>query len=131
MTENDIEVALKARLGNNPLPGFAYSWPNVNMAGTKPYAEITFVRVERLDRTVGEGPPLSRGKLIVTLVTREGVGTTDANTAAQTVAALFPKASRLPAANGIIVITKPPDIREGFPDAGDWRTPVIIDYLAS
>lgn len=131
MTENEIEVALKARLGTYPLAGFTYSWPNLNFSGDKPYAQVTFVRVTRSDRTVVDGNTVSQGKLIVTLVTREGVGTTEANTAAQAVAALFPKALRIPVADGHIMITKPPDIREGFPDAGDWRTPVIIDYIAS
>lgn len=131
MTENDIELAIKARLGNYPLVGFTYSWPNLNASGIKPYAEVTFVRVTRFDRTTGDGQTVSQGQLIVTLVTREGVGTTEANAAAQALASLFPKTLRIPAADGVIVITKPPDIREGFPDAGDWRTPVIVDYIAS
>lgn len=131
MTENDIELALKSRLGTYPLPGYAYAWPNLDVPNAKPYLQVQIVRVSNSDPTIAGVHKISRGKLIVTVVTVSNTSTENANSAAQQISDMFPFPMRIPAGSGFITIMKPADIREGFPDAGDWRTPVIIDYIAS
>lgn len=131
MTENEIELALKSRLGNYPISGFSYAWPNLDAVNSKPYLHVQIVRVGTSDRTAAGGGRVSRGKLVVTVVTASNISTELANSAAQKISDMFPFPLRIPAGDGFITVTKPADIREGFPDAGDWRTPVIIDYIAS
>lgn len=131
MTENEIETALLGRIGANPVMGYAYAWPNQDAPGTKPYISVQIVRIVRRDPALAGGALISQGRVVATVVTALNKGTSAANAAAEAVAALFPKALKIAAGTGVITITKPADIREGFPEGGDWRTPVIVDYEAS
>lgn len=128
--ETDIENALKSVVGGAGL-GWSIAWPNQNAPGSKPYIVFGMVRVNRRDDTLEGVQTISRGQLLLTVVTGEGISTRTANEKADQIAALFPKGRRIPVTGGEIVIIKPADVREGFPQDGDWRVPVIIDYEAS
>jgi hypothetical protein len=130
IAEADIENALKARVATIVF-GRPIAWPNQEFTASPPFATVQIVRVERTDRTMNGDETISRGRIIVTLVDRLGTSTKTANTLADTVAAAFPVALRIPVTGGQIVIMKPTDIREGFRDGSEWRTPIIIDYQAS
>jgi len=128
--ETDIEVAMKAAVD-----GAGVSWPvaypNINFSGQKPYISVQFVRVGRRDDTLAGEQTISRGKMIATVVVAVGTSTRVANEKADQIANLFPMGRRFSVAGGEIVVMKPADIREGFPQDADWRTPVIVDFEAS
>lgn len=128
--ETDIENALKAVVGNAGL-GWSIAWPNQNAPGSKPYVVFGMVRVNRRDDTLDGVQTISRGQLLLTVVTGEGISTRTANEKADQIAALFPKGRRIPVTGGEIIFIKPADILEGFPQDGDWRMPVRADYEAS
>lgn len=128
--ETDIEVALKAAIDGAGL-AWPIAYPNLNHDGKKPYIAVQFVRVGRRDDTLDGEQTISRGQMIATVVVAVGGSTRTANQKADQIANLFPKGRRLTVAGGEIVIMKPADIREGFPQDADWRTPVIIDFEAS
>ena len=71
------------------------------------------------------------GKSVKTIQRAVGTSTRVANEKADQIANLFPMGRRFSVAGGEIVVMKPADIREGFPQDADWRTPVIVDYEAS
>ncbi|MCF6371050.1 phage tail terminator-like protein [Rhizobium halophilum] len=128
--ETDIENALKAIIGGAGL-SWPVAWPNQNAPGAKPYIVFGIVRVNRRDDTHEGVMTISRGQLLLTVVMGEGISTKTANEKADQIAALFPTGRRLPVMGGQIVILKPADILEGFPQDGDWRVPVRVDYEAS
>jgi len=128
--EADIEVALKAAIDGAGL-SWSIAYPNINHDGKKPYIGVQCVRVGRRDETLNGEQTISRGQLIATVVTQRGKSSLTANQKADQIAALFPMGRRIAVTGGEIVIMKPADIREGFPQDADWRTPVIVDYEAS
>lgn len=128
--EADIEVALKAAIDGAGL-SWPIAYPNINFGGQKPYIAVQFVRVGRRDDTHEGVLTISRGQLIANVVVAIGGSTKTANQKADQIAALFPMGRRIPVTGGEIVIMKPADIRGGYPQDADWRTPVFVDYEAS
>lgn len=130
IAEADIEHGLKLVVQNAPL-SWPIAWPNVASPGTKPYIRFEFVKIGRRDETLAGEQTISRGRVIATVVGELGKSTVPSTQKADEIAALFPMGRRIPAGSGEIVIIKPADIREGFVQDAEWRTPVIIDYEAS
>lgn len=128
--EADIEVALKATIDGAGL-SWPIAYPNINFSGQKPYIAVQFVRVGRRDDTLAGEQTISRGQMIASVVVAVGGSTKTANQKADQIAALFPMGRRISVSGGEIVIMKPADIREGYPQDADWRTPVFVDYEAS
>ncbi|MDP9590577.1 UNVERIFIED_ORG: hypothetical protein J2W19_003141 [Shinella zoogloeoides] len=128
--ETDIEVALKADIDGAGL-SWPIAYPNLSYTGDKPYVAVQFVRIGRRDDTLAGEQTISRGQMIATVVVAVNTSTKIANQKADQIAALFPMGRRIAVADGEIVIMKPADIREGYPQDADWRTPVIIDFEAS
>lgn len=128
--ETDIELALKAAIdaGNLVWP---ISWPNQDHPGDKPHIVIEIVRVNRRDETLNGENPISLGRLIATVVVAKGTSTKVANEKADAISDLFPMARRIPVAGGEIVILKPADVMDGYPEDAEWRVPVRISYEAS
>lgn len=130
IAETDIELALKAAIEAGNL-SWSIAWPNQDHNGVKPYIQCEIVRVNRRDETLDGVMPISRGMLMVTTVTARGTSSRTGNQKADQTAALFPMGRRIAVTGGEIVILKPADVKEGFPQDADWRTPVQIDYEAS
>ncbi|MGQ3214789.1 phage tail terminator-like protein [Shinella sp.] len=128
--EADIEVALKAAIDGAGL-SWPIAYPNIHFNGAKPYIGVQIVRVARRDETLNGELTISRGQVIASVVVALGTSTKTANQKADQFAALFLMGRRIPVTGGEIVIMKPADIREGYPQDADWRTPVIVDYEAS
>lgn len=128
--EADVEVVLKAAIDGAGL-SWPVAYPNINFSGQKPYIAVQFVRVGRRDDTLSGEQTISRGQMIASVVVAVGGSTKTANQKADQIAALFPMGRRIAVTGGEIVIIKPADIREGFPQDADWRTPILIDYEAS
>lgn len=131
MSRRAITNALKARLAPHTLPK---AWPNQpfdpSAAGNLPYLAVDLVRAGTTDDTLDAEAPIQRGRLIVTVVARTGTSDGTADDHADAVAALFPTGARIPADTLTITITQPPHIREGMPDDGYWRVPVVIPFEA-
>lgn len=127
--ETAIEIALRNEIDSG---GFTWpiAWPNHTVSNNKPYILFEIVRVGRRDDTLAGEMTISRGQIIGTPVTKVGVASDIGNQKADEIAALFPMGRRITVNGGEILIIKPPDIREGFRQDAEWRTPVIIDYEA-
>lgn len=130
IAETDIELALKAAIEAGNL-SWSIAWPNQDHNGVKPYVQCEIVRVNRRDETLDGVMPISRGMIMATAVTARGISSRIGNEKADQIAALFPMGRRIAVTGGEIVILKPADVKEGFPQDADWRTPVQIDYEAS
>lgn len=130
MNQTDIELTLAADF-SVAAGGWQVAYPNVSFSGTKPYLRFEIVRVSNRDETLAGEMPISKGRVIATVVTEIGTKSKAANQKADEIAALYPMGRRLAVTGGEIVIIAPPNIQEGFPQDADWRTPVIIDYEAS
>ena len=131
MKSKDIRNALKARLAGGSIgPGGA--WPNVDYAGARPYFEVTTEVFEREGGTLKGDEVLSEtGQFNVIVVVDQGTGEDAALDYADAVAALFPEGYRIPITGGEIIITRPADVRGGYPDDADYRVPVIVRYRAT
>lgn len=142
MNTKDVRAAIKALLVSSSPGGLArWSWPNVEATSdglppARPYGEVTWVSADRqVAPTVAEtlkGNEINReaGQFSVVVVTEQGAGETAALDAADAIATLFYAGRTLSFTGGVARILKRPDIRPGFPDGPDWRTPVIIRYAA-
>lgn len=130
MTFTEIEQALGQRLST--MAGVpAIAWPNQDFkppaSGT--YIEFRHVPGERIDDTVAGGYPYQTGIVLLTVVTKAGGFNTAANTLAQSIANRFPKALRLAAGGGFVLMYAPAALGTGFQDGAYWRQPVSIRYL--
>ena len=131
MTELDIGNTIKARLSDLGPIDLPITWPGQDVTGTKPYCFVQIVRLGRTDRTLDGDKIESAGRILMTVVTRQGRGEREGLQYAETLASIFPNRLRMTVDGGRIVITKPADIREGFLQDGDWRTLVSVDYTAN
>ncbi|MCL6653484.1 hypothetical protein A6R70_14420 [Agrobacterium rubi] len=130
MNQTNIELTLAADF-SVAAGTWAVAYPNLSFSASKPYLRFEIVRVSNRDETLAGEMPISKGRIVATIVTEIGTKSKSANTKADEIAAHYPMGRRLPVAGGEIVIIAPPNIQEGFPQDADWRTPVIIDYEAS
>lgn len=134
MEEEDIENALKGRLGNN-LTGLPSSvaWPNQDFDDDPPYLEVQFSGGFSNNTRLKGGGPGERvnGVMNVMVVTQQGVSTGAGNNYAGIVKSLFPMGLSLSITGGSVNILQPPSIRKGFEDDGNlWKVPVIVQYEA-
>ena len=128
MTFDQLETALGQHLEDMPAcPPIA--WPNKGAPGAVPYLELRNSPNTRTNPVLsGGGHNVLAGIFLVTVVAPRGAFTGPANAIAQAVADRFPKALRLPAGTGNVVITGPSEPVPGFTDGTHWRVPVRIRY---
>ena len=125
ISEADISVALQQRLtGILGLPPIAFE--NKDFTDTRPYVAVEIVPTSRTDRTLSGGHIESRGFMQINIVREIDEWAEPALRLADTIMAHFPKGLRLAVAFGEIVITKPPEIKQGYRDGPNWRLPVHI-----
>lgn len=131
MDKKDIHNAIKARINAAAL-GYSIAWPNVDHDGTVPRLEITFPAADRFGGTL-KGAEITReiGTVLINAIAAGGAGEDAAADMVDAVVALFPEGLRLSITGGKVVITKPADIRGGYPDGGHWRLPVVVQYEAT
>ena len=129
MTFAEIETALGQRLsGMSGVPAIA--WPNRSFTpGSATYLEFRHSPGERTDPVLAGGDPQQSGIVLITVVTPAGGFATAANTLAQQVADRFPKALRLTAGSGNVVISAPSSLATPFQDGSWWRQPVRVFYI--
>jgi Bacteriophage related domain of unknown function len=131
MTEAEIASLIKQRVAQGGL-----SWPrayqneDVPVPAPVPRLVVNIDRNGRNDVALAGGDAVSIGFLRVLVVVAKGLSTADADAKADQVAALFPKATRVAGADGVIVFTDAASIRAGFRDGSEWVIPVIAPYRA-
>lgn len=129
MNENDIEVALKARIGNADL-GIAVVYPNKQTKYPVPYIVVQVSLADTTDNTIDGSKPMIQGFLTATVVTDEGIGSGEASLTASAIKALFPMGQRITLSDGVIEVKKQPSVLTGFSQGGAWRQPVKITFDA-
>jgi hypothetical protein len=129
MAASQIGAALKARLAALVFsPAIPIAWGNVNYTpngGRFLRAQIARVPNQRL--TIAKGNRQA-GSLVVAVASVAGNGTGEGEGIADAIEAWFPVDLILPMASGRLRITTTPSIRDGYEDAGYWRTPVVIPF---
>ena len=131
MTIDDIEMAIKAHVGNGLL-AWPIAWPNQDVPDPAPQPRIELT----VDRNTDDDAPLSgglirsEGFIRALCIVQKGTSTSAVNVKAQEVRDLFPKALRLPVSGGYVKITNAANVAAGFRDGSDWVVPVIIPYRA-
>lgn len=126
MTFDSIEQAIGLRLAALDKP---VAWPNADFTPNGTYIEFRHVPGERYDDTVDAIGAIQTGIVLLTVVIRSGAFATEANTIAQAIADLFPKALRIPAGTGNVVITAPASPGTPFQDGAYFRKPVRVFYI--
>lgn len=128
MTFQEIENAVGQRLaGMTDCPPIA--WPNKDFTPNGTYIEFRHAPGERVDPVISGGYEYQTGIFLLTAVTRAGGFNTAANALAQNIADRFPKALRLSAGDGSVVITAPSALGTPFQDGAYWRQPVRVFYI--
>ncbi len=108
----------------------AIAWPNADFTpGADPYLEFRHSPNGSFDPVIAGGYAYQIGLALITVVSPAGGFATAANDIAQAVADRFPKALRLTAGTGKVVINAPSSIALGFQDGAYWRVPVRVGYI--
>lgn len=125
----EIETAIGQHLGGMAnVPPIA--WPNRPFTpGTDPYLEFRHAPNGSVDPVIAGGFAYQLGLALITVIVPAGGFTTAANTIAQAVADRFPKALRLTAGAGRVVINAPTSLATPFQDGAYWRQPVRVSYI--
>lgn len=128
MTLDQLETAVGQRLeGMTDCPPIA--WPNQDFTPSGTYIEFRHAPNGRIDETIDAAGARFEGLFVITAVVQSGGFSTAANTLAQAIMDRFPKALRLTAGSGNVVINAPASPGSGFQDGAYWRQPVIVSYV--
>lgn len=129
MIASQIGAALKARLASLTFsPALPVGWPNRDFVPTGDHLTVAIVPAEA-QRLGVKAMHRFAGSMVVTVCTAGGKGSGEGDGKADAVAAHFPADLRLSlSGGGSLRITQAPSVREGFIDAGYWRTPVIVSF---
>ena len=130
MKKSDISKALGRRISDVNL-GYPLAWENKNFGDKRPFLVFELVPISSQDNTLAGGFEIHRGFMQISVVAELNKFSNDADDIADEVAALFPKALKIPITGGTITIIAPAFIGQGYRDGSDWRVPVRVDYEAS
>lgn len=132
IAEDEIANVLGQRMTELHPPLFV-GWPNKDVPIDTPHPFLLFeiVPVGRRAVTLNRSLRISRGFVMVTVMTQINTFATEGLRIAESVAELFPYTLRIATINGEISITQEPEIMQGRPDDPHYRTPVRIPYEAS
>lgn len=130
ISEKDIAQALRLHLETMPdrLPT---SWDNKDLEKIqRPYLVSEIVRTGRTSRRLDGTGVKSRGFFMVTVVIERGSWATTAEAEGDRLLDHFAHPLSLDVPGGKVKSTKPPELKQGYPDGPNYRLPVRIDYLA-
>jgi len=125
--EDEIELILGQHLAAMN-PTVRVAWPDRASDPNRPYIAFQFVPVSVEDRTLSCTLPKARGYINLTVVSLRGKFGATGGALAKRAALHFNRGRRFTAAAGRIVLPRDPQPEMSFPDGGDWRTPLRIDY---
>lgn len=126
MTDQEIFALFKARLVNADL-GLTIVEPNDDSFPVKPYFVVDLSVVNRTNRCLSGGTEQAMGVCQITLVSETGEGDSTSRAKAQEVIAIFPYGLRM---GSEVLVDQPTKAQNGYRDGSDWRTPVMINFLA-
>ena len=131
ISEQQIEQALGQRLLSiSGLPSVFWENEDVPTGTERPYILSEIVPTSTTDRTIDGAAKRHRGYLMAVLVGDLDKFATPNKVISELITAHFPQGLRLTIGDGEVVITKPPDVKQGFRVGPSWRLPIRIDYLA-
>lgn len=124
-----IGAALKSHLAALTFsPAIPVAWPNRDFKPNGDHLTAAIVPAEAQRLGVKAMHRFS-GTLVVTVCTQGGRGSGEGDGKADAVAGHFPADLRLTLSDGgTLRITQAASVREGFIDAGYWRTPILIPF---
>lgn len=111
------------------VPATTFAWPNIAHNGSVPRLEVQHVPNTARSSLLNNSKDL-QGFVIVSVITDQGVGTTDAHDIATQVVDHF-KGLTLHTDDYRIRFIQPGSISQSLPDGAELRTPVSIPYLAN
>lgn len=127
MTFDQIEEAVGQHLAAmSQCPPIA--WPNKTFTPSGTYIEFRHSPGDRTDPVLAGGMPYQTGIFLMTAVVKAGGFATAANALAQQIADRFPKALRLTAGGGKVLISAASSLGTPFQDGAYWRQPVRVFY---
>lgn len=129
MAASQIGAALKARLAALVFsPAIPVAWGNINYVPTgSRFLVVQIARAPNQRMTIAKGNR-QVGSLVVTVASVAGNGSGEGEGIADAIEAWFPVDLTLPMASGRLRITATASIRDGYENAGYWRTPVVIPF---
>lgn len=101
--------------------------PNSDTNPQKPYLLIDVTTIRRFNQSLSGGIEKAEGVCQITLVSETDEDELTSVREAQKIKDLFPYGLRM---GNEVLVTAPAEIKQGYRDGPDWRTPVHIDYLA-
>lgn len=104
------------------------AWPNKDANPTRPFLTIDHMPGSRDDPTLDGTGETVTGQIHISAVVQENQFTTLANALADKVMSRFAYKTRITFADGVILVTKPPEALPGYKDGPDYRVPVRVDY---
>lgn len=130
MNTASLRNALKSAL-SDALSGYNVAWPAVNFSGARPFVEVSFPVADRTGGTL-KGNEVTRetGRMSAIVVIEQGEGEDGAYTITDLIDAAMYEGRSIAFTGGTIVITRPIDVRGGYPTDTDYRVPCIIRYEA-
>lgn len=126
MNDADIYDLFKARIEAAPLY-MSIVPPNCDTLPKKPYLLIDVTTIGRSNRSLSGGIEKAEGICQVTLVSETDEDELASNKEAQKIKDLFPYGLRM---GNEVLVSSPSEIKQGYRDGPDWRTPVHIEYRA-
>jgi len=104
------------------------AWPNRDYSGPVPYLEFRHSPNTVTDDSLGGTNARQDGIALITVVGEVNTFAAPLLALAQQVADAFPKALRIPAGSGNVLINTPSSVVAGFTDGVNYRVPVRISY---
>lgn len=127
-SSDEVEEAVGRYLeGMANLPPIA--WPDRPFKHDGLYLEFIYSPTATFDPVISGGYPYEIGFFLITAVAPSGSFGKEAKALAKRVKDRFPKALRLTAGSGKVVINAPTTQIRGFQDGSHWRQPVRISYI--
>lgn len=129
MIASQIGAALKAHLAELTFtPALPVAWPNRDFTPDGDHLTAAIVPAEA-ERLGVKAMHRFAGSMVITVCSRGGRGSGEGDGKADAVAQHFAADTRLTlSGGGTLRITQAPSVREGFIDAGYWRTPIIVPF---
>ena len=101
--------------------------PNCDTFPKKPYLLIDVFTVSRSNASLSGGIEKALGVCQITLVSETNEDELASIREAQKIVDLFPYGLRI---GNEVLVTNPTEIKNGYRDGPDWRTPIHVQYLA-
>lgn len=104
------------------------AWANRNVDPDRPFLAVEHVPGPRTDPTLDGTGETVEGVMMINVVIEENQFATPANELVDDVVAHFAYKTKVSFSDGVVLVTKPPEVLTGYKDGPDYRVPVRVDY---